>query len=923
MNEAAPPVHDEMLEAMLGDFLDESGQLLGRLNENLLQLDQWVRSLGDDHGQRCDEDLLNEMFRAAHSLKGLSAMLGLKDINALTHRVENVFDAARKDELVVHSGVVELMFQALDRLVNMVEALREPNAAPVECEAITEDIRRLLQSAGAERRQSTQADAERALQATPAAPAAPAPPADDHFAGLADDLAAAGKYLPIFIDETDLSLDELTELLLGAERGGSPLSQLMATAHRIKGSAASVGLARPAKLSHLMEDLLQGMMETHQALPPALSEPMLECVDGLRQYVAGLRRGESLTDDFNRLARQLLAAAQLSATSAEGGGVAVAPSTACAAASPAAVASQAETKLAVPEAWRRQMATTAKDPSRTWVGQVTFEPDLPLVGLKARLVYEKLLRVGEVCGFDPPADGLDDLESLAAVRFAVRAERPAEEWQSQLRLGGVCAVAVERLGMAATADGPASARPATPADGAVAASATIESAPAAPSAAKAEPAARPCESAAKANETLRVDIERLDQLMNLAGELVINKACFVQIAERLKSALGGQQAAGSDVAGALTALFETIHQLDRVADGIQQSVMDTRMVPIGPLFARFKRVVRDISRASNKQIQLTINGEKTELDKRMIDELGDPLIHLVRNAADHGIESPEARAAAGKPPAGTITLDAFHRGNNIIIEVSDDGKGLDAERIRRKAIDKALISEADAERLTRQQVFQLIWAPGLSTAEKVTDISGRGMGMDIVRAKIEELNGAVELDSEPGRGTRVSIKLPLTLAILPSLMVEIEGEVFAMPLEAVAEIVRVSGADRATVQGRRVACIRGRVIPAVRLDEVFSWAHRRGAAAEQAAEQTLVLIGERGRELGLAVDRVLGEEDVVIKSMAENYRNVAGVAGASILGDGRVSLILDLAALTEMAARRTAAPVPPPHAAAPRAAVVR
>ena len=330
-------------------------------------------------------------------------------------------------------------------------------------------------------------------------------------------------------------------------------------------------------------------------------------------------------------------------------------------------------------------------------------------------------------------------------------------------------------------------------------------------------------------------------------------------------------------------LLEAIHQLERVSDGIQKGVMEIRMVPIGPLFTRFHRVVRDIARAGGKQIRLEIAGEKTELDKRMIDELGDPLVHLVRNSADHGIESPDERETAGKPRQGTVTLEAFHRGNSIVIEVRDDGKGLDADRILRKALDKGLVTEADAKRMSPHQVQQLIWKPGLSTAEKVSDISGRGMGMDIVKTKIEELSGTVEIQSEQGKGTTIRIMLPLTLAILPSLMVEIAGDVFAMPMESVIEIVSVKQDQVHTVHGWEMATVRGRVIALVRLGNVLSFHRANGHGDSQpqptrSPDATTVVVQDMGLEIGLAVDRVIGEEDVVIKSIAENYRNVRGIA---------------------------------------------
>jgi two-component system chemotaxis sensor kinase CheA len=459
-------------------------------------------------------------------------------------------------------------------------------------------------------------------------------------------------------------------------------------------------------------------------------------------------------------------------------------------------------------------------------------------------------------------------------------------------------------------------------------------------------------------ETLRVDIERLDHLMNLTGQLVINKSQFTRIGETLKAAVdtrgtttdgmrsiqslrkmidslqkpkdSSQDIAWSsafdrfeeiqqeletlevfctqlfDVRSTVNNLNDAVHQLNRISDGLQKSVMDTRMVPIGPLFSRFKRVIRDITRSNGRDIQLTVKGEKTELDKRMIDELGDPLIHMVRNSADHGIESPSERIAAGKPARGNITLNAFHRGNHIVIQVSDDGKGLDPEKIKSKAIEKNIITAGDAERFTQQQIFNLIWKPGFSTADKVTEISGRGMGMDIVHSKIDQLNGSVELSSTLGVGTTITIKLPLTLAIMPSLLSKFDGEVFAMPLESIVEIVQIESKNLISIHGQKTAFIRGRTISIATLNDVFNWNEPGVIDADDSANRsilTLVIIGDSGTELGIAVDTVLGESDIVIKSLAENYKNVPGISGASILGDGKVALILDSSALIDAASR--------------------
>lgn len=978
---------DEFFDSLLGDFLDESGQLLDRLNENLLQLDEWVKSLEGDC-QPCNQDLLNEMFRSAHSLKGLSAMLGLTDINTLTHKIENVFDAARKDELRLDGNAVELMFQGVDRLVALVGALREPAAEGVECQSVIDGIAAMLRGAGAERGPSNQADAERALaEATTAsepAPAAvdedppterlpvettvaeaPAPaaatnsaaaaPLSDPFEGIRDETQIPAKYLSIFIDEATLTLDQLTETLLALEGGGRrpDLEKLLVTSHRIKGSAASIGLNRGAKLAHLMEDLLQNLLESGGALSPELTDAMLKCSDALRQYVDSLRTGSGNCEQFTQRAQDLLAAQQLRTEREQPGPLgAASPGTGPAAEAAARLAGECREDLL------RHMPAGM----RGCIGQVAFQPGLALVGLKARLVYEKLAAQGEVRALFPPVEQLDELEELDSLTFALAGDHPADFIRRQIWVAGVREILIEPVrgqdaaGPSATAPQPPGTQPAAPA--------TPVASAAKPSAERPAPGNRTkdagSDSSGKPAETLRVDIDRLDQLMNLAGQLVINKARFAQIADRLRGAVGMKRSVdvlstvttvlesmstagqNADSPQALEAelemlrsqarriqaalepirrdvdslnharntvneLFEAVHQLERVSDGIQQSVMDTRMVPIGPLFTRFKRVVRDITRVNGRSIRLVIQGEKTELDKRMIDELGDPLIHMVRNSADHGIEPPEVRTAAGKPAEGTITLDAFHRGNHIVIQVRDDGRGLNRERILQKALDRGLVTAADAERMTPQQVFQLIWEPGLSTAERVTEVSGRGMGMDIVKSKIEDLNGSVELDSVPGQGTTITIKLPLTLAIMPSLMVEIQSDVFAMPMESVVEIVALKRQDFSTVHGRLTARIRGRVVSAVRLDEVFQWSRGSTATEPLGEETTLVIVGEARRELGLVVSRVIGEEDVVIKSMADNYRNVPGIAGASILGDGRVSLILDLAALIDMASERGAA----------------
>jgi two-component system chemotaxis sensor kinase CheA len=794
----------------------------------------------------------------------------------------------------------------------------------------------------------------------------------ESFAALSDDTESAAKYLSIFIDEAEISLDQMTETLLALDAGkgdGSSLDetpgtvghpaehgcrvgpsrprgpvsasdaaeQLLVDAHRIKGAAASIGLHHAAKLAHLMEDALQEAVIAREALSAAVCDALMACIDGLRDYVQSLRRGRSKTEDFPRLAQVLLEAGKgdrspLPQRPDQPDTPRVAPVGARCCAPMGLLPFPGDRE----ESWRNSVlaATPEDDRENTYLGKVIFQAGLPLAGLKGRLIYEKLTNVGEIRLFDPPVEQLEELESLDAVSFGITSEKSAGEIRKAARVAGIAEFTLEPLLEERLPENPASPSAAAGTTAELSASSPDDAPSAAP---RDDPAAAPratqpnaVADRTKPAETLRVEVRRLDGLMNLVAQLVIHKARFVQIAEEMKKAIEirrGEEALGR-LRSAVADLGESLDRFERVVDGLQQGVMQTRMLPIGPLFHRFQRVIRDMIRAGGKEIRLEIRGEKTELDKRMIDELGDPLIHLIRNAADHGIEPPQVREAAGKSRQGVITLNASHRGNRIVIQVSDDGQGLDAERIRARAVAGGFVAAHDAQHLAAEQCHALIWMPGLSTAETVTEVSGRGIGMDIVKAKIDELGGTVDLESTPGRGTIVTLKLPLTLAILPSLMVALGGEVFAIPLESVEEIIRLAPKDLSSVQQQHTLCLRGRVISVLRLDEVFELKveGRRSKVEGRKQEKnfrsstldsrpstddpelTLVIVGEPHQELALGVDQVLGQQDIVIKSLAENYRNVPGIAGASILGDGRVSLILDVPALIERAKKGDRSP---------------
>ncbi|EAK5748007.1 hybrid sensor histidine kinase/response regulator [Campylobacter lari] len=403
------------------------------------------------------------------------------------------------------------------------------------------------------------------------------------------------------------------------------------------------------------------------------------------------------------------------------------------------------------------------------------------------------------------------------------------------------------------------------------------------------PAAGGGSSGANMDQTIRVEVKRLDHLMNLIGELVLGKNRLLKIYDDVEERYDGEKF--------LEELNQVVSQLSIVTTDIQLAVMKTRMQPIAKVFNKFPRVVRDLGRELGKQMELEISGEETELDKSIVEEIGDPIMHMIRNSCDHGIEDPATRVANGKPEKGTVNLKAYNEGNHIVVEIADDGKGLDADALKSKAIEKNLITEREADQMSDKEAFALIFKPGFSTAAKITNVSGRGVGMDVVKTNIEKLNGVIEIDSELGKGTVMKLKIPLTLAIIQSLLVGTQEEFYAIPLASVLETVRVPIDDIYTIEGKNVLRLRDEVLSLVRLSDVFG--------VKQVLENTdqtyVVVIGVAESKLGIIVDTLVGQEEIVIKSMGEYLQNIQGIAGATIRGDGRVTLIIDVAAMMDIA----------------------
>lgn len=387
------------------------------------------------------------------------------------------------------------------------------------------------------------------------------------------------------------------------------------------------------------------------------------------------------------------------------------------------------------------------------------------------------------------------------------------------------------------------------------------------------------------NESLRIDVSRLETLMNLSGELVLSRNRLIQLGNSLENKVEDKEV--------YSHLVEALTQIDFVTSEIQTAVMKMRMVPVGKLFQKAQRIVRDLSKELGKNINLILKGEETEIDKNIVEELNDPLVHMIRNSCDHGVEMPEKRELNGKDPVGTITLSAEQHGNHIVISITDDGAGLDVNKLKAKAIEKGLMTQLEAEGLSETEAFKIIFLPGFSTAAKVTGVSGRGVGMDVVRTNIEKLRGIIDIDSELGKGSTFNIKLPLTLAIIQGLLIEIESEIYAIPLSSVEEVVSIDTDSVKILNNREVIKIRDNVYPIIRLNQTLNSTTK----SDSLENKNVVLVAVGYDKIGLVVDNLLGQEEIVIKSMGPFLGNIAGLAGATITGDGKVIMILDIETL--------------------------
>ncbi len=686
------------------------------------------------------------------------------------------------------------------------------------------------------------------------------------------------QYLEIFIEETKEHLQSLNEHILVLEKepeNEATINEIFRAAHSLKGMAGTMGYKKMQHLTHDMENVFSEIRNGKMKVNSKLVDVLFKGLDALESFLANIQadgtEGEQDCEDIIRDLNDFLNG---------GAGSSVSEAAAKPSAGEAVMAANPngeKQKFRNLKIWDHEKKAIAKAASLNLnvVGLTIYIQEYcVLKGARAFMVNRTLEDHGEIIKLDPSAQDLEDEKyDFDYSAYVITRETPEQLIKQVMDVSEVKEVVADYvrldedelnkyLDLIKQEEAVASAPKFAP---------DSESLKAGTAAAAKHQPAKPV-----ANRSVRVDIEKLDVLMNLVSELIIAKNSLASSSDSLRNQLEAE-------------FYDQIEYLERVTTNLHESVMKVRMVPIESVVNRFPRMIRDLSKSLNKQMELYMTGEETELDRTVIDEIGDPLMHLLRNAADHGLESSEERQRMGKNPVGSIYLDAYHDGNNVVIEVRDDGGGINVEKIKSKAIQKGTITEEQAGRMTDKDIIDILFMPSFSTAEQVTDVSGRGVGLDVVKTKIEALGGDIEAKTRLGMGSNFIIRLPLTLAIIQSLMVKISSEKFALPLGNIQTVENIATTEIKKVSEKEVLNLRGDVIPIIRLGELLDCEQ-----GDEPDELTVVVVKKGERLAGIVVDELIGQQEIVIKSIGKYIKSHKVISGATILGNGEVALILDV-----------------------------
>ncbi len=746
-------------ESIVSEFFEEVDELIENLDMDLLELEKNPE----------DNEILNSIFRAAHTIKGASSMFGFEPIVKLTHAMENLFDNLRKGVMVADTYIMDTFFEGIDLLKDMLNSLKEEGIIDQNYLPIVKKINEIIENQGSPQGAKKEADIKE---------------------------VTAEEETSHSVTDTDiqLNIDDNFKNFLPPE----DLEKIKEEKNKGK-NLIYIKVEYP-------EDILKSIFKPFEGLFTGL-----EIAGDVVSVYPDISK-IPLIDDYE--VDKFYFSLQIILSS-----------------------------------------TSSLEDVKMLLGG--FEDTL-----KMEYSALEIIEKGE------------QATSTAPSQESVKEQEPMKKVEPT--------------------PAPTPVQPTTKPE-------PKKEVKPAPKKTDAKPAKSDKKDGAKkkmTSNTIRVDLERLDKLLNLVGEFVIDRTRFAQISQELREKYPHDPL--------IMQLNETNQIFGRHMNEIQEVIMSVRMIPIGNTFNKYPRIVRDLARESGKEINLEISGQETELDKTLVEEIGDPLVHLIRNSVDHGIEPPEERVKVGKPRVGTIKLSAHHEGNHIVISIEDDGRGIDPEKIRKKAIEKGLIKEDDI--LTKKEILNLIFEPGFSTAEKVTNISGRGVGMDVVKRNISKLKGIIDIDTEVGKGTTISIKLPLTLAIIQVLMVQVASEIFAVPLPSIIETIRITKEEIQKIEGYEMITLRDSVLPIARLKDIFqlddkklkgSLSYNNELDTEDTGKFFIVIVGLAEHRVGLIVDKLITQQEVVIKSLGSLLSHAKGIAGATILGNGKVALILDIAEVIE------------------------
>ena len=691
------------------------------------------------------------------------------------------------------------------------------------------------------------------------------------------------QYLEIFIDETSEHIQSLSDCIMTLEKepdNKDTINEIFRAAHSLKGMAGTMGFKRMQHLTHDMENVFQEVRSDKVKVTSDMIDLLFQCLDAIEGYLDTIKEtSDEGTEDNEAIIKGLNAFLE----NAEGKDApqdeTVAAKTEQETQQPQEVSDQKKyLKIEFSDSEKEAIKTAEEAGNKIYGITVHIQKECLLKAARAFLVFKAVEEFGQIIIYRPSSQDIEDEKFENDFSFYLATETELETVLTSIQNVSEIESAIGEEVKYETISA-ASAKAEEEASKKAPAAVTAKAPEAAPekdvkaAAAKGKTTGKPVTS-----RTVRVDIEKLDALMNQVSELIIAKNSLVSIS----SSEGGNFQNQT--------FHEQIEYLERITTNLHESVMKVRMVPIESVVSKFPRMIRDLSRKLDKKMELIMSGEDTELDRTVVDQIGDPLQHLLRNSADHGLESAELRKERGKPEVGTIRLNAFQEGNNVIIEVSDDGNGIDTEHVKGKAIERGLVTEEQAEKLTEKEIIDFLFMPSFSMAKQITDISGRGVGLDVVKSNIEALGGDVEVKTKLGEGTKFTVRLPLTLAIIQALMVEIRDEKYAIALGSISNIEDIPVKDIKYVQSKEVIHLRGMVIPLVRLDKVLDIEPR-----EKEPESLTVVIVKKGEKFaGLVVDNLMGQQEIVIKSLGKYINNNKLISGATILGDGEVALILDV-----------------------------